>query len=297
MEVKMSELRSKMIRAMRLKDFAPKTQKSYLYAVEGLAVFHKKSPDLLNQDEIDDYLLHLKDTGKSPSTRNVVTAGLRFFYKNVLEENTIALKFPSRKKPRILPEVLGKNEVQRIITATQNIKHRCILMTAYSAGLRVSEVAKLKINHIDSAQMVIRVEQGKGMKDRYSLLSKKLLEELRTYWKVYRPTSWLFFSKDRKAPLSIATMQKVYQRAKKKAGVTKGQGIHTLRHCFATHLLEAGYDVRSIQILMGHRSLSTTMVYLHVSRAGIAKIQSPLDFIEDEEDQASPWENEDETRE
>ena len=146
-------------------------------------------------------------------------------------------------------------------------------MAAYSAGLRVSEISKLKINHIDSEQMVIRVEQGKGMKDRYTLLSKKLLEELRTYWKIYRPKSWLFFTKDRNAHLSIAAMQKIYQRAKKKAGVTKGQGIHTLRHCFATHLLEAGYDVRRIQILMGHRSLSTTTVYLHVSRAGLAKMK------------------------
>ena len=282
---------------MRLKDFSPKTQKSYLYAVEGLAAFQKKSPDLISQEEIDDYLLHLKDTGKSSSTRNVITSGLRFFYDKVLEDKTIALKFPSRKKPRILPEVLSKHEVQKIISASENIKHRVILMTAYSAGLRVSEVSKLKINHIDSEQMVIRVEQAKGMKDRYSLLSKKLLEELRTYWKVYRPKSWLFFSKDRNTPMSIATMQKIYRRAKKKSGVTKGQGIHTLRHCFATHLLEAGYDVRRIQILMGHRSLSTTTVYLHVSRAGLAKIQSPLDFIEDGEEQTTPWDNDDEPRE
>ena len=293
----MSELRSKMIRAMRLKDFSPKTQKSYLYSVEGLAAFHKKSPDLINQEEVDDYLLHLKDTGKSSSTRNVITSGLRFFYTQVLEENTIALKFPSRKKPRILPEVLSKGEVQRIITASMNIKHRVILMAAYSAGLRVSEVAKLKVNHIDSRQMVIRVEQGKGMKDRYTLLSKKLLEELRIYWKMYRPKSWLFFSKDRNAPMSIATMQKIYRRAKKLAGITKGRGIHTLRHCFATHLLEAGYDVRKIQILMGHRSLSTTTVYLHVSRAGLAKIKSPLDFIEDGEGQTTPWDNDDESHE
>ena len=283
MEVKMSELRSRMIRAMELKDFAPKTQKSYLLGVKGLATFHQKSPDLLTQDEIDDYLLHLKNMGRSASTRNVVIAGLKFFYKNVLEENTVALKFPSRKKPKILPEVLGKREVQRIISTSENIKHRCILMTAYSAGLRVSEISKLKINHIDSEQMVIRVEQGKGMKDRYTLLSKKLLEELRTYWKIYRPKSWLFFGKDRNAPFSIAAMQKIYQRAKKKAGVTKGRGIHTLRHCFATHLLEAGYDVRRIQILMGHRSLSTTTVYLHVSRAGLAKMQSPLDSMEDDD--------------
>lgn len=287
----MSQLRSKMIRAMKLKDFSPRTQHSYLSAVEGLAAFHKKSPDLLTQEEVDDYLLHLKDAGKSSSTRNVVISGLRFFFEKALEENTIALKFPSRKKPRILPEVLSKREVMKIVSTPVDVKHRVILMLAYSAGLRVSEIAKLKINHIDSEQMVIRVEQGKGMKDRYTLLSTRLLEELRTYWKAYRPEKVLIFSRDRNTPMSIATMQKIYRRAKKKAGITKGHGIHTLRHCFATHLLEAGYDVRKIQILMGHRALSTTMAYLHVSRSGIAKMKSPLDFVEETENQASPWGN------
>lgn len=293
----MSELRKKMIRAMELKDLAPKTQKSYLSAIEGLAKFHQKSPDQINQEEIDDYLLHLKDAGKTSSTRNVIICALRFFYDKVLKNKDFALDLPSRRKPRILPEVLSRQEVQRIISATKNIKHRIVLMTAYSAGLRVSEVSRLKINHIDSERMVIRVEQGKGMKDRYSLLSRRLLEELRTYWKVYRPEGWLFFSKDRSTPMSIATMQKIYRKAKKNAGITKGQGIHTLRHCFATHLLEAGYDVRKIQILMGHRSLSSTTVYLHVSRSGLAKIESPLDFAEDAGDHASPWENDDETGE
>lgn len=287
----MSELRSKMIKAMKLKDYAPKTQKSYLSAVEGLAKFHQKSPELLSQEEVDDYLLHLKDDGKTSSTRNVVVSGLRFFYGSVLENKALDFKFPSRKKPRILPEVLSRLEVLRIIDATENIKHRAVLMTAYSAGLRVSEVSKLQINHIDSEQMVIRVEQAKGMKDRYTLLSTKLLEELRTYYKVYRPKSCLFFAKDRNRPMSIATMQKIYRKAKKNAGITKGRGIHTLRHCFATHLLEAGYDVRRIQILMGHQSLSTTMVYLHVSRSGLAKIKSPLDFIDDSEEHSSPWDN------
>lgn len=287
----MSELRSKMIKAMKLKDFSPRTQKSYLAAVEGLSAFHKKSPDLLNQEEVNDYLLHLKDAGKSSSTRNVVISGLRFFYENTLERHTIALKFPSRKKPRILPEVLSRREVMKIISTPVDVKHRVVLMLAYSAGLRVSEIAKLKISHIDSEQMVIRIEQGKGMKDRYTLLSMRLLEELRTYWRAYRPERVLIFSRDRNTPMSIATMQKIYRRAKKKAGITKGHGIHTLRHCFATHLLEAGYDVRRIQILMGHRALSTTMTYLHVSRSGIGKIKSPMDFVEESENKTSPWDN------
>jgi integrase/recombinase XerD len=168
-------------------------------------------------------------------------------------------------------------------------------MTAYSAGLRVSEVANLKVKHIDSAQMVIRVEQGKGRKDRYTLLSKRLLEELRTYWKVYRPNDWLFFSKKRHVPMCIASMQRIYRRTKHDAGITKGGGIHCLRHCFATHLMEAGYDVRKIQVLMGHRSLSTTMVYLHVARSGLATVKSPLDALEEIDVQTTPWEAGDET--
>ena len=291
----MSVLRQKMVRGMELKDFSPKTQNAYLAAVEGLSKFHRKSPDLLTQAEIEDYLLHLKDEGKSASTRNVIISGLRFFYRHTLEHSEIALNLPSRRRPRILPEVLSREQVRIIVDTPSDIKQRLILMTAYSGGLRVSEVANLKVNHIDSARMVIRVEQGKGRKDRYTLLSKKLLEELRTYWKVYRPKSWLFYGKNRDTPISIATIQKLYRRTKRNAGITKGKGIHCLRHCFATHLLEAGYDVRKIQVLMGHRSLSTTMVYLHVSRDGLAKVQSPLDFLEEPEQQASPWEDSDET--
>lgn len=286
----MTELRRKMIRAMELKDFSPKTQHAYLTAVEGLANFHRRSPARLAQNEIEDYLLHLKDAGKSTSTRNVIISGLRFFYAHTLENKAIALKLPSRRKTRILPEVLSKSEVSRIIDATADIKQRLILMTAYSAGLRVSEVANLKVRHIDSAQMVIRVEQGKGRKDRYTLLSKRLLEELRTYWTVYRPTDWLFFSKERHLPMCIASMQRIYRKAKKAAGITKGGGIHCLRHCFATHLMEAGYDVRKIQVLMGHRSLSTTMVYLHVARSGLATVTSPLDALDAPDTQMAPWE-------
>lgn len=286
----MSELRSKMIRAMELRDFSPRTHESYLAAVAGLAKFHKKSPDLLTHQEIEDYLLHLKVMGKSSSTRNVVTAGLRFFYEQTLENMTITLKLPQRKKPRLLPEVLSRGEVARILDAPRNLKHRVILMTAYSAGLRVSEIANLKINHIDSEQMVIRVVQGKGQKDRHTLLSKRLIDDLRTYWKIYKPESWLFYSKKTDCPMCIASMQRMYTRAKLDAGVTKGQGIHTLRHCFATHLLEAGFDLRKIQLLLGHRSLSTTAVYLHVSRGGLAKVTSPLDFITEPEDKAVAWE-------
>jgi integrase/recombinase XerD len=290
----MSELRSKMIRAMQLRDFSPRTQESYLAAVASLAKFHKRSPDQLTQKDIEDYLLHLKVTGKSSSTRNVVICGLRFFYEQTLEEAPILLNLPKRRTPKILPEVLSRTEVTRIIDAPANLKHRVILMTAYSAGLRLSEIANLKVNHIDSAQMRIRVEQGKGRKDRYTLLSERLLDELRTYWKVYKPESYLFFSKTRDCPMCVTSIQRMYTRAKLDAGVTKGQGIHTLRHCFASHLLEAGYDLRKIQILLGHRSLSTTVIYLHVSRDGLSKVRSPLDFLHEPEDMAIPREGDDE---
>ena len=286
----MSELREKMVRAMELRDFSPRTIESYLSAVKGLAAFHKKSPELLTLHEVEDYLLYLKKAGKSDSTRNVVISGLRFLYEKTLENKAIVLKLPGRRKPRILPEVLSRQQVADIIEAPDNFKHRVILKTAYSAGLRVSEVVNLKIDHIDSARMVVRVNQGKGRKDRYSLLSNRLLEDLRAYWQHYRPQTWLFFSKKQDRPMCITSIQRLYTRAKKKAGITKGRGIHTLRHCFATHLLEAGYDIRKIQIIMGHRSLATTSIYLHVSRSGLAKVQSPLDFLSEPEDQIAPWE-------
>jgi integrase/recombinase XerD len=286
----MSELRNQMIRAMELKDFSTKTQQAYLGAVKGLAKFYGKSPDLLNQQEVEDYLLDLKHSGKSASTRNVAICGLRFLYEKVLDSQDISLSFPTRKKPKILPEVLSTNEVASIIDAPDNIKHRVILMTAYSAGLRLSEIANLKIEHINSARMQIRVDQGKGRKDRDTLLSKRLVEELRVYYKAYRPDSWLFYSTKRHIAMNISTIQRVYQSAKKKAGVKRGRGIHTLRHCFATHLLEAGCDLRTIQCLMGHRSLSTTMVYLHVSNISLCNVTSPLDRLAGAEAQTIPWE-------
>ena len=290
----MSELRNKMIRAMELKDFSPRTHQSYLAAVKGLAGFHKKSPELLSQKEVEDYLLHLKHSGKSASTCNVAIAGLRFLYEKTLESDNVFLEFPKRRSPKILPELLSTSEVARILEAPNNIKHRVILMIAYSAGLRLSEIANLKLEHINSARMQIRVEQGKGRKDRDTLLSDRLVEQLRVYYKAYRPESWLFFSKKRHIHISTTAIQRIYQSAKHKAGITRGRGIHTLRHCFATHLLEAGTDLRRIQILMGHRSLSTTMVYLHVSKTGLASIKSPLDRLKATE-QPIPWEHDNES--
>ena len=173
--------------------------------------------------------------------------------------------------------LLSIEEVQRLLDATRNPKHRTLLMTIYGAGLRVSEVVNLKPCHIESSRMMIRVEQGKGMKDRYTLLPKRLLHELRSYYTAYRPDEYLFFGKSKSCPLPVGTAQKAYYHAKKRAGITQGRGIHTLRHCFATHLMDMGVDIYVIKHMMGHSAIKTTSGYLHASRQKIANVISPLD--------------------
>ena len=227
----MSQLRQKMIRAMQLREFSPKTQEAYVAAVAGLAKYCNKSPDKIIQEEIENYLLYLRqELVRSPSTCNVVISGLRFFYEHTIKDESVKLKLPPRKKTKRLPEVLSREEVNRVITCPANIKHRVLLMTAYSAGLRISELVKLRLKHIDSSRMVIRVEQGKGKKDRDTILSQRLLKELRIYWKACRPENWLFPTKNLTRHISISAVQRIYNKAKKKEGITKGKGIHTLRH-------------------------------------------------------------------
>jgi len=279
----MTELRQKMIRAMDLKDLSKHTQRTYLAAVTGLAKHYRQSPDKLTQEMIEDYLLYLKNVkGNAPNTRGTVLTGLRFFYGHVAQKE-IPIDHSACRKVRKLPTVLVQEDIWKIISAPENLKHRLILMTTYSAGLRASEVRALKPEHIDSQRMLIKVENGKGSKDRYSLLSKTLLAELRNYYRKHRPKTYLFpssFKKNTIKTLSYEAVRCIYEKARKKAGVKKGPGIHTLRHSFATHLLEAGYDIRKIQVLLGHTKLSTTMIYLHVSRKTLSKISSPMDLID-----------------
>jgi site-specific recombinase XerD len=278
----MTQLRQKMIRAMELRNLSSHTQRAYLRAVTGIARFYNQSPDKMTPEKIEDYLLYLKhDKGIAPNSCYSVLTGLRFFYKNVTE-NEIRVTYSVTRYPRKLPEVLTMKDVWKIICSTNNLKHRLILMTTYSAGLRVSETMNLKPEHINSKRMLVKVK-GKGQKDRYSLLSKRLLIELRSYYRKYRPKTYLFpssFGKKKDQPLSYNTIRFVYEDARRTAGVNRGAGIHTLRHSFATHLLEAGYDIRKIQVLMGHTKLTTTMIYLHVSRETLSKIPSPLDLID-----------------
>lgn len=206
--------------------------------------------------------------------------GLRFFYNHVAKRQ-ICIEFSLSRKVQKLPSVLPQEDIWNIIQATDNLKHRLILMTTYSAGLRASEVITLKPKDIDSKRMLIKVQKGKGDKDRYTLLSKRLLSELRNYYKTCRPQTYLFPSGYKKhQALCYESVRCIYENARKKAGVKNGAGIHTMRHSFATHLLEAGYDIRKIQVLMGHRRLSTTMIYLHVSRETLSKIPSPLDLFD-----------------
>jgi site-specific recombinase XerD len=279
----MTQLRQQMIRAMELKNLSANTQRAYLAAVTGISKYYNQSPDTLTKAMIEDYLLYLKnDKGNAPHSCSSVLTGLRFFLNHVTKQK-IAIDYSLTKKVRKLPTVLTQQEVWDIINAADNLKHRMILMTTYSAGLRAKEVRRLKPAHIESNRMLIKVVDGKGGKDRYSVLSKKLLKELRHYYKTCRPKTYLFPSsyKHKKAkPLSYESVRCIYEKARKKAGVKKGAGIHTLRHSFATHLLEAGYDIRKIQVLMGHAKLSTTMIYLHVSRETLSKIPSPLDLID-----------------
>ncbi len=279
----MTELRQKMIRAMDLKDLSKHTQRTYLAAVTGLAKHYRQSPDKLTQEMIEDYLLYLRNVkGNAPNTRGTVLTGLRFFFGHVAQKE-IPIDHSACRKVKKLPTVLVREDIWKIISAPENLKHRLILMATYSAGLRASEVRALKPEHIDSQRMLIKVENGKGSKDRYSLLSKTLLAELRNYYRKHRPKTYLFpssFKKNTIKTLSYEAVRCIYEKARKKAGVKKGPGIHTLRHSFATHLLEAGYDIRKIQVLMGHTKLSTTMIYLHVSRKTLSKISSPMDLID-----------------
>jgi integrase/recombinase XerD len=279
----MTPLRQKMIKAMELRNLAKNTQRYYLSAVIGLSRHYQQSPDKLTQEMIEDYLLYLKnDIGNSPGSCANVVAGLRFFY-NFVADKQIPIDYRFSRKRTKLPAVLTQEDIWLIINTPKNLKHRLVLMTTYSAGLRAFEVAALKPEHIDSKTMLINVERGKGGRQRYTILSSRLLKELRYYYKKCQPQTYLFPSsyKHRKNQvLTYPSVRSIYEKARKKAGIRKGVGIHTLRHSFATHLLEAGYDIRRIQVLMGHRRLSTTMIYLHVSRKTLSKIPSPLDLFD-----------------
>lgn len=276
----MSELRKRMIRNMQLRNFSPGTQRGYLRAVAGLAQYYHRSPDRISTEEIQDYVVYLLSERKvAVGTCHAIITALRFFYIVTLEQNGASVTIPQIKRETRLPEILGPEQLERVFAAPRNPKHRVLLMTAYGGGLRVSELVHLKVTDIHSDRMMIRVEQGKGKKDRYTLLSKRLLGELRSYWEIKRPPVWLFPGIHLHKPGCARMAQKAYAKAVAKAGITRKGGIHTLRHCFATHLLEAGEDIRTIQLLMGHSSILTTVRYLQVTSKTLQGTQSPLDLL------------------
>jgi len=281
----MTPLRQKLIDEVQLRGFSIHTQDSYLRSVTGLARFYHRSPDQIADDEIKAYLLHLLRIKKlAISSIIVAVSALRFFYGHVLHRPTKAIEeaLPRMKKPVRRPRVYSVQEVERLLSCPDlNRKHRAMFMTTYAAGLRVSEVCQLRIGDLLSERHQLHVVQGKGKKDRYTLLSPRLLVELRSYWRIYRPKDWLFPSKvypDRH--ITEDAVQRAFTEAVERLGLPDRGGIHSLRHSFATHLLEAGVDPLSLQRLLGHSNLSTTTTYLHVRQERLDQISSALDLID-----------------
>jgi integrase/recombinase XerD len=274
----MGKLRDQMLMDLQLSGVKPRTQKNYLREVENLAKYFNRSPAELGEAELKEYMLYLINTRHlSEGTFRFYVAGLKFFYRTTLKREWPVEKIKPPRSKRKLPVVMDLSEVESLFSVTRNLKHKAILMITYSSGLRVSETARLKLTDIDSKRMTVRVSDGKGGKDRYSILSKTALEHLRRYWKKYHPTEWLFAGAKGKGHISLSTIQQVFLKAKKRAGITKPASVHTLRHTFATHLIEAGTSLHHVQLLLGHRSPTTTTVYLHVSRLNLAQVTSPLD--------------------
>jgi len=270
---------------MELKGYSPRTIKNYIGHVSNFAKYYNKSPELLREKEIREYLHYcIMEKKLSEGTVNYINAGLKFFYTKTLNRYWNMDKLFRIKEPRRLPAVLSPEEVKSIFDATENLKHKTILMTIYSAGLRVSEVCNLKITDIDSKSMQILIREGKGKKDRYSLLSNANLEILREYWKRYHPTEYLFSGRGRTDSITPRSVQRMMEKSIKKTKITKKATIHTLRHSFATHLLDAGTDICYIQRLLGHTRITTTTIYLHLRRMDLLNIKSPLDILLDEKD-------------
>jgi integrase/recombinase XerD len=274
-----SPLRRRMVEDMTVRNLSPATQRSYLYAVAKFSRFFGKSPERLELEDVRTYQVHLASQGIAWATLNQTVAALRFFYGVTLGRPEIPERIAYAREPRRLPVVLSADEVVRFLEAVPSLKSRTALTTAYAAGLRVSEVVALKVADIDSGRMLIRVEQGKGGKDRYVMLSAQLLAILRTYWRLARPRHWLFPGRDEEHPIDQTVLHAACRSACEAAGLTKHVTVHTLRHSFATHLLESGADIRIIQVLLGHTNISTTARYAQVATSTIQGTASPLDRL------------------
>jgi len=280
-----SPLRQRMIDDMRMRRLSDKTQSAYIRAVRQLAAFLGRPPDSASAEDLRRFQLHLVERGTSPVTLNATITGLKFFFEVTLDRGELMGRMSPVRQPRTLPVVLSREEVARLLAASRSLKHRTALAVAYGAGLRASEVVALKVSDIDSARMTLRVEQGKGHKDRYAMLAPVLLERLRAGWRAGRaegqllPGGWLFPGLDPTDALSTRQLNRAIHAAATTAGIDKRVSMHTLRHSFATHLLESKVDIRVIQVLLGHKKLETTSMYTHVATEVLRAVVSPLEHL------------------
>jgi site-specific recombinase XerD len=281
-----SPLRQRMIDDMRMRKLEPKTRTAYLRSVTKLAAFLKHSPDTATVEDLRRFQLYLVDQGTSPITINATISGLKFFFEVTLGRSELMARMQTVRVPQRLPVVLSRDEVTRLIAAAPNLKSQTALSVAYATGLRVSEVVGLKVTDIDSKRMTLRIEQGKGRKDRYVMLPPVLLERLRAWWRLGHaqgkmlPGGWLFPGMDPTNPLTARQLNRAINIAAETAKIDKRVSMHTLRHSFATHLLEQKVDIRLIQVMLGHKKLETTVVYTHVATEILREVVNPLEKIQ-----------------
>ena len=275
----MSSLFDKMKMNLVLRGYSPKTVKSYLMHVRLFSEYYYESLEALGEDDVRNYLYYIIKRNLSTSYINSAYSAIRFMYESTLGRDWDMKNIPRIKNAKKLPIILSRKEIKLLFDFTPNLKHKAILMTTYSAGLRVSEVSCLKVSDIDSNNMQILISSGKGNKDRYSLLSKSNLDILRLYWKSYRPSHWLFPGMPSDKSISPRSIQSIFRDSKVRAGIKSSASVHSLRHSFATHLLENGTDLGYIQKLLGHSNVQTTSIYLHLRRMDVLNVVSPLDTL------------------
>lgn len=275
----MSNLRSRFIRDLKIRNYSDMTIRSYVNAIVGLSKYYGKCPSSISVSEIKSYLKYLTDQGKSWSTINMVHSACNFLYGETLDQIERVQSIKRPKLPKKIPVVFSESEVVHLLSKVKNIKHKAILMTIYSAGLRCGELCHLKITDIDSSRMRIVVRNAKGHKDREVILSRKLLDFLRYYVKQFKPTLFLFNGQRTGMAISPRTIQKVFKMTLKRSNIQKKASLHTLRHSYATHLMNMGIDIRIIQQLLGHKSVKTTLIYCHLTQDRFLSTKSPLDHL------------------
>lgn len=277
----MTKLREAVLLHMRLRGFSPRTHESYIYALEQLAKFYWLPLETITCAQVQAFLDHLITIRKLAwATVNVYFSAYRLLYEQILNRPKREFSIPRRGRSGKQPGVLSQEETKRLINSPKNIKHRALLTMTYGSGLRVSEIIKVRVKDIDRGRMMLFVDQGKGHKDRYTILSENALRLLEEHWRTNKPFEYFFFGRDRNKPMSTGTAQAIYYQALEHTGIRRVGGIHVLRHCFATHLMEQGVDIYTIKRWMGHRALATTGRYMHVTPEHLAKVKSPLDIID-----------------